>query len=695
MASAAMSGSAVANLTERFGPNLGFIQQTADPKRYNTRPAPVMHPTAVYKKVDINANYRVKANIFPFGSEEVPSDVGLILWFPKNGADQIYHYGICPQGATSARWLSAGIADPGTLTINSLSGYRDSGGVVNSGIATFHYRSALALPRLSTAAALTISPPLGDEFSRTRVFGGILECWSSTIGTTAAALNGNVSAAVISDTRDIAQNEDGTDCFSVVDLAQTCRIPREIVKEVSIASGVVMLQGGDLAKDYRPPDAINVDRLDASWQTNVAPSNVFSTTFQVEGTDQHNIASYWLSPYNVAQAEGFEGIYGTGAYVHTDGVSLNGSIVAPVAIDPISEMGVIDIDVDIAVRATAFAVAGNAALLQFTTVVEHFFAGIADDEAGTLKYQVLRSQSNSASMTGLALGLTAPTGASAWKLSGLYQIGVHSSIKDNYIRQGGLRAMGKFIGAKVTVMCFTEVAAAAGSTITLEFGSSASSSGQAGAGVPGSTLDGVTGPVINVRAREINEDGECGPCHIIRYDQVGVDQNIRITGLLNTESVAKGGIAPYVQDSVMNSKLTADANIYPLVYMLYNGHTPFKCSWVREEWMAFVQSFVIPMSIESIADLGQDDPRVKAAADSAGFFSGLGGALGNLVDTVTGASGQFGGSGYGAQAAGQFGSMYGAQSAGQFGGGGYSGMVNNSMAGANASFDARRQRSLY
>ena len=646
----------------RFVQNRGFIQQTIDPVNYNTRPPAIQHPTAVYKKIDAELTYTIGPQVpAPVTNYQIPNGRGLILWFPKLGVDSIYHMGIIPKGAQSFRQGTGATFTANSLT-NSLRVDSATTTNWNSGIWAFNFTRALALPRFDVP--IKLAPVLGINFSRSRLYGGALKVWSNTISIGNTALNGSLTTSVISDTRDVAQNEAGDDCFSVVDQAQSARTEKECVKEVDANIGVVNVQGPDFGAEYRAPEAINDVREEGGWATPVSFPVTrrnglnFAATMGAPSYNQWPVFSAWYSPWGVDQEEGVNAALASTNYLGGGGIR---PAEPAITTGPISEMGVFDVKFQARFRLENLAGADLATVaptrdLTVVSIVEHVFAGVRDSATGITQINILRT-TNATSRPFTAWQYKANSDTQ-WQRSWALDIGHYSNIQDEFIAQGGMQNFGKCIGVKVSILMSALPITLTGDVVvdSLRPYVPVTFSNQA------TWVEQTSGPKISFFARDINIVGQCGPAHIIRYDNIGAGQNLRISGVLNTESVAKGNLAPYLQGAVGNTSMSPDANVLPLVWMLYNGISPFKCSWEASDYDRFRDEFVKNLTPESLAALADNDTRIHSASSAAGLFSSIGGAIGGIGDAIFGASGQFG---TGGQSSTNLGAQFGA--GGQFG----------------------------
>ena len=661
------------NEAVRSQSNIEFIKQTADPKDYKKRPAPVAHPVAMEQRVSLNTNFFVAEQPPKAPADEgISNKEGMVLWFPKDGFNSFYHMGIVPKGIDSTA-IRAGNNMQNSITWWS--------GAYAQGTGNIIYEKALTLPRLYDGGRIHLAPKLEDKFSLCRVYGGMLEMWSSTTSTTSTAINGVISTAVVSNTRDISQTADGTECYAVVDLEQSARTQKEIIKEVNIATGVISLQGPDISATYTPPDKVLVDQINGGWDSSftlndgsVAQLSAPFTTAAIDmnpgvtlgGGTQIPLVMCFASPFGVcAQEVGAPLIDGYG-----------GLNVPCLGFSPINETGYCDVRV----TGTFYdetpydEIYDVNVTMRVETIVEHTFAYIDDGLKGTIAYNYIHTKD----VRDMPLICMQPSTHPA-PLSHLSQVGVSidhtSEITDQISARGGMNGLGKWVGAKISViLCSRDnnktPAVAIANPRSFTF---------------------AQGVDISVRARQLYVEGKLGPMHIMRYDQVGADQNIRLTGCLNTEVVARGDIAPFIQEKVTNTDIACDTNVYPMLYALYNStSTPFKCSWVRQLWAEFIKDYVSSLSPEKLQDVADRDPVFKGAGEAAGLFGGLGGLAGQGIGALMGNSqlGQQLGTSVGgladsfSGAMGQFGSSQ-SNAMGQFG------IPNNSYSGASGMFGAR------
>lgn len=635
---------------------VNFLKQCLNPRKVQQRPPPYLHLPAAYKKVDVNLTFTVSED--PVDTNAVPTSTGIILWLPEDGVGSIYHYGIVPQNHVSNEGVlgnglssvsSAGSSDTQLFPVAARWGF-DLGPLSNLQPYQLNYTRALCVPRIETGYSLKISPDLAEQFSFSRCYGGLLEMYSSTVAAAGNVLNGLATTAVISDSRDIAQNDAGDDCFSVVKLQQQARTTKEIVSEEAIYNGVVSIQGPDIPDKYKPPNSSDVDEILGGWQvydgfSPKVPANVATAVGSNIPVGQALFGAF-ASPWGVTLQEPGQ----SNGNQTTSPAYANGALKNNIAIDQINETGILDVDFRGHFKFAQLSPSFQPITCMLVFEVCWLFASISNNKAGTVTYQSIKKKQT---VTGKARDVYFGAGngqafqvienETGWSVGGEF------SCAPQYYGGGGMKEYGKFVGVRVSAMISFDPQQFSGAGI-----------------VAGDLFQGeIAIDNLAFRAREIEKPGKVGPCHILRYEQVGEDQTMRITGILNTESVAKGGLAPYIQGDVMAQNYSTDLNVMPHMYALFNSPAPaadfFRCSWRRLDYENAQKTIFNMLDLGHINDISLGDRNVRSSSEAAGTMTGLGSiahlgtTLGtihnNFRDAMSGASGQFGSSG----SSGQFG----------------------------------------
>jgi len=167
--------------------------------------------------------------------------------------------------------------------------------------------------------------------------------------------------------------------------------------------------------------------------------------------------------------------------------------------------------------------------------------------------------------------------------------------------------------------------------------------------------------------------GYDGPAHIMRYEDLGVNQGISLAGQANMQVVSKASLNQIIKLGDRDVHLPANMNVLTLVKSLFmSTQLPqWKCCWSQQEWNHVSNRNMEADPAEFLGSLIKTlspSDQVLAQSSAAGFFSSLGNVIGGGLDYLTQSSGSFGGRNgarVGSQAAGQFGMSN--HAGGQFG----------------------------
>lgn len=694
----------MSNLQTGQNNTIEFLKQTVDPYQFKTRPAPLNHPAAKADDVTLSGTMDItRADYVQPVSSSLTSilanTTGLVLWWPRDGFASIASYAIAPQTARVRNLQDqfVSFADFSQPT----GGFAMNQGYANRRLDFLYFAKALAIPYVNaTASQVKISAQLGDQFSRARGYGGAIEMWSATIQGGTIGLNGQLTTAVVSSGLGVAQTKTGDGVFSVTQLGEAARTSKEYIPEVDADYGIVSLQGPDINSDYSPPAAFDVSKIDGGWQK-VRPSGAWSASNAGEtpadylisssftalagnqpnvvfaGGQDINMFSYWMSPWGVEMDV---------ASTSSNNFDVFPSEYVPnLLVDPIPEQSFLDVNFRLPLVITAFTNVGTLTAAEIgaflnisvslNTCAMHVFASVGDN--GEMTFKAISDMNTTTTTLGaLNIGGYASEDNLNKLAYGTHAFSIKSRIGDRFRTSGGLRGFGKYIGCRVFGFMSTPTDTNAvgsqsfGFTFGLGIGSGCANE-------------------FAVRCPDINVEGKQGPIHVLRYDGIGLQQRLRIQGVLNAEAVPKADVANLTQDAVQWSRMSANINDYTLLYFLYNGVSPFKCSWVRSDWKEFVKKYVRGFSVQNIKCMS--DARIVAAASASGFWDDLkniaktavvdvakvaGGAIagktgsqiaGGLARAVTSAQGQFGMNPATSSAQGQFGMSPASTAGGRYG----------------------------
>jgi hypothetical protein len=182
---------------------------------------------------------------------------------------------------------------------------------------------------------------------------------------------------------------------------------------------------------------------------------------------------------------------------------------------------------------------------------------------------------------------------------------------------------------------------------------------------------------IRVRARNVDAPGRVGPAHIIRYDGLGVGQQMSFAGTTWLQGIALGQLAPFINSN--GTALTVPDNIFSkFVELLWAMSPKYRRIMTLSDYNQFVKPYFRDLTlkdlIQSINNLDGETASVVRNLGAAGGFLNVG--AGNMlknagIGCVTGMVGE------GLSAVGQQAGMPGWLSS--LGGGVVAGQVGNQL----------------
>ena len=630
---------------------LAFLIGTLDPVGQQVAPPNLGDQSSFSKAITGTGLFPVGNDLALIG-EQVPTQSGMMLWLPQRGVLSMYHMGFVPQGSTV---LTAG----GGISTRGLYGgpWNLQGTAATKTVASLTYIGTLAIPYSHTGkdSQVTLAPSLAGDFSSTKAYSGILTVTMDAVGIGATALTGEISAAAISDTRNVSQiNTAGViGSYSVVDLGQQAVTQQDSLRLESAMDGAVALVGSDFAKIFTNPDSDRVFNRQGAFQQYTYPAVTipnyafFASWPAVDVNRTTNIPTVlfhqWITPWQIQLA----------APAGQPAITQN-------IVGPIDEAGTLDIAVHFGMNfnnpstPAPHLVYGD--MFHVIVTATHVFGACSSD--GSISYTELSQQ-------GPILELvTAPPSAAL-----VFQY--DDTFNGTEQRRVSMAATGKYLGTYLAAIVTIKSQVDPGN----------------GAIITGFNVNAISTSVL---APTINSPGACGPARVIRWDSVTAGQLVKASALLNVQVVPQGAIAPYTQQAAATIDQIGNVNIIPWIQRLYNGSHGLRRILTKTHYDDFLRNILPQLSAEKIAGWAQRDDSLATASHAAGIFGSLGGTLagplggilGGLADGIFGSAGQFGACGgdgdYGA--AGQFGA------AGKFGAAGQFGSAGSMMGGS------RRQR---
>lgn len=653
----------------RNGYSIDFLKSTADPVRYAVAPPNTHNNSAFIKKLDYSMNFTVGDDEFPLVpvNEKVPTQSGLVLFFPLLGANSIWHFGIVPGGT---RTENPPFNFPALQTVHGLS----------NKLFYFQFDAPLAIPyQGSSNDQIRIAPDLSLDFSITRMFASVMTLSSPTVPVSGTAFNGQLSIGCIHDTRDIAQVQSGNEVnvYSPTDLSQQSVTSKDGIRDVKSEEGVVGIQGSEIDSVYSAPNQSRVDVPYGEW-ANIPITNQGYGTRQNSGSSTVVptvlcLSSIWISPWQTT----CETYAAVGA-----GIALQRIIT-----DAIGESDCLDIKLqNITIRNDKLVGIGATRNYLFYAQAVHVFATCNSD--GTVSYSnfmdvftIPQNTDGPAIFYNNSFATPAPTAFGFGANGGLGNIACNIGTLEFHPKayQQNMTSTGKYIGTSINIGLLN-------TSGTVEGGGGGPfnywiDSDCAGTGVTqvGNTS---TQAMIYVKPHSLYNRGVIGPCKVFRWDGQAANSVMRLEGISRVQCIPQGSIAPYVQGAAMNAPNAVDMNALCVCSELYNGNTSFQRSWRANDYYRWIREFIPTLDSTNLYRDAKDSTKTLAALEAGGIFdaigqglAGLGIGVGRGITHLLGA-GQFGiGGQQPLEAGGQFGLM---QSAGQFGGN-YGGMRRNRM----------------
>ena len=564
------------------------------PAMAEVAPPNLYHETAFPKKLEATLNVLVGPDtvgtslVAPY----VPTQSGIILWLPNRGANSLARMGFVPSGTV----LSVTATQPPTPAASGLYfPVRVNQSAVIQGINSLTFTAPLAVPYNNNVLTdqITIAPNLAQGFSTIRVFNGDLRAVCSTIPSGVFGSNGEWALTAVSDTRDIAQvQSSGASTYTAFDPGQMCQCAvtakEGMYKEIDAQEGVLTLVGSDIPPFYTNPNADGTDTVRAQYASYPLSSfNSSVTMSSANSLDGAILATAWVSPWQIT----------AGAVA---GTPLNNVIVSP-----IDEFG--NLDFQFRAFITGPDQNGGANAGQTTVLAIQFYHYFMTcSSTGAVSFTVLANDQKFSNTVVFASG-NEPT-----------HVCVHA---DAALGRTGFTTSGKYIGSVVQVSAYVIAAPTANAQIQYSMSS----------------------PILDIRARTLNERGWVGPARVIRWDGMGASQVLKITSEFHAQCIPSAVTAPYVQEQAGMSEEAVDLNVMPWLCVLFNGPTDIKRNWKIKEYEDFIKVTYPDLTPERILSWcpAEDESqkgvsKVIAGSEAAGIFSTLGGLAGSVLGGLAG-----------------------------------------------------------
>lgn len=572
---------------------------TLEPDVVTTSPVPKNHPQVMKVQMKETTTLRVVA---PYGANpgtqvSADSSTGLILTDWKAGPSTgIWHMGILDAGA---QWNRTDLYDPGLAELTTTSTTIGQRGGVNSLITN----KAIALPynRSSGRQIRVVSTNLAQNFTRSRIYSARLSIVSDTVQLNAAVAAGNVTGSVITESPGVSQNAAGDDCYSVSDIVNGSRWKPETVQAHSLMDGLTIVQGPDIPEELPPVDQVNRNKTDGSWQsiaTQVGWDTAKTAVLTVASPYPPVLRpcfGFWISPWNInGQQNNADYLMGTQYQ--------NGYF------DPIPEMQMVSVRIRAPFYATGTFV--NTTSYSAWVAVEHVFGSL--NANGQLDISSITDLRNVGSGAVSAISLGTADGGSNMRQNNLNGgiIDVLSDPRSEFVRRRNAgQDPGKYIGTQIQMYIQFFNSTGVDPAFQLRIG-----------GADGIAASNACENLLEVCAVSLNTELS-GPLTVVRYDEVAVGQNIRITSTVNTDNLSKSALSIIAPSDMYDT--CYDINIYTLLNSLYFGpHTDFRCVWTNSNYKK-VLAKMSKWRLSDLIDTVTESPRTAQIAEAAGLFDGL------------------------------------------------------------------------
>ena len=507
--------------------------------------------------------------------------------------------------------VPAGAQSP-TNTIPLVQGATPTSGVVIS------YPYSMPIPYFDDGVnQIKVGPDLTQNFSMTRKYSGALSVLCDTVPIGNTALNGYLTASSIADTRDVAQVLGASpSCFDSTNLVQCSVSAKDGVKEVNVMRGVCTLVGPDIPPTFSVPSSDSLVHLDGG-------ASVITTGYMDKNSNLPTatdiswpLYNCFLSPWGITMS-GLTGVFPNTLFENF-------------TIPPINVCGEVNYRVSLENWQTR-AGQPNGTFIMYVQSTDYFGTCSANGAVVYHTRSIMRACPLIQNVEIGNIGIMAPL---VFDLDGANQGDVNIATR------------GVYLGSYIRIF-YSFPKAAAWNANPLNIGRIR----------------------IHSMPTSIYACGELGPVRVVKWDGLANGQVIRVDGRYNVQCVAQGSIAPFTQNASMYSDTGVNMNVFPLLHELYNGPGLMRRVWVLDEYRAMLTKL---QTITSPEELAQAHEKLVNAANAAGVFESLGGALGGLFgnagSSIGRSIGSLGDMGY--QAANKFlgnaAGMYG-QSAGMYG----------------------------
>lgn len=535
--------------------------------------------------------------------ERVRDDTFLFLWWPTLGANTMWCFGFVPRGA-----FSYPAPVPANIEYNMSPNTPRGMNATQPVIANILFSGALAVPFANQPGQtqMTFGIDLAENFSLVRSTSGMVSLYSDTIASGQFDLTGNVTGAVITDSRDVALTVD-LDAYTASGLRSAAATKSECVFQQGIKDGVVLLAGPPQTQTFQSPEFDSRVELCGNFTTfsgtAIAAATTVASTDAAFGPVNDGFVfqwnhQYWCTPWNINVQAYPTQMTRSGMRTPAD---VPAAGVATLQLPAIDELGVVSFKCGVIIEPTPGYVAPSAVYPLIQTVVQatHVFA-VADLDGGLNYTEVTEIKfGRICSVLGNATGPSVTTYSQE-----------NFEFNPATARGDGYGVNGKYLG---TLLC------TGGTVLNIDTAQSA----VAGPFVTGRFVS------ITAIANTVNLPGACGPLRVLRVDSVGQGQTIKCQTTVNFQAVAQTNLAPFVQGAVAYSPIMTSLQGVVAAQLLFGANGRFRRVYKRSDYEAMWEE-VKEMGLERLLAYAGQEPKQVAALSASGVWDAIAAGLGGL-----------------------------------------------------------------
>jgi hypothetical protein len=596
-------------------------------------PAEGVSPAVTIQK---NFTYNLDFTVQPdsdLTGEKVPFRNQLILWLPVRGISSAFRCGIVPFNTTSTNsegldWVWIVGPNGSYDTATGAQHYYPFNG--------FKYAAELALPYDTVGignqnAQIQLAPDLATDYTVARCYAALLSARCQTRSGSSLMMNGILSAAAVSDTRDVAQQKNGA-AYNPQQMDQCKMTENDAVTHIPVGSGngVVGVMGPDTG-EYGNPFFEETVFTNGQGTTVTIPGvsgvNMTGSYLSQSSTGSPNwilsnmeycLRTLWVSPWQVQLTSA--GLAGSSAN------AADASNLVTVPCDPIDECGSLAINVRFAWWAPTFT--PGAGQYPYTTGipihlrarVAHYFAKV-NPTNGSLVYTTEQEMHD-----------IHTTSARLSTDGGYSEVGLQlSTDARKFHRNISWASIGKYIGTCIMIFCVRGPA-----PLPLTINGTDIETGAP----PALGYTQVANMQVELLATSLKEPGCLGPARIFRMDGLDSGQQIAVVGMGWASCIPTGSMATVGASLAKDKVEGSHFEITRLMRHMYDRSDAFRRIYSSDMYAGAVRAIFQDIQGENFMwDHAQLDKweNLAVTPEAGGFFSDIWGTLKKGVSSIVGA----------------------------------------------------------